>query len=270
MFYIFYNLTRVFLANGEKHWWGLLQDFVLGIAITIYLIYLIPSENELQNIVSTIIAAVYGGLLTLVGVAWTIKDGNDKRKEDLRRIENEKAEEERLKYRPIVHVYAGPYSGLKTDINVFSWLNNTDKISKTSTENLSVANRIHSCYFGNTDFSNVYVWGIKINGHMTHFSSIRYIKKENYFYLDFADKPLYTEKPIETISLIFEDLLENLYELPLEHTFSDSFKWYIIQGNNPSFYIGKAKREDNYEQHIDGEGISTVHNQSTDKKKWLY
>ena len=83
MVYIFYNLTRVFLANGEKHWWGLLQDFIFGIAITIYLIYLMPSTNGLQNVVSTIIAAVYGGLLTLVGVAWTIKSANDDKKKEL-------------------------------------------------------------------------------------------------------------------------------------------------------------------------------------------
>ena len=83
MVYIFYNLTRVFLANGEKDWWGLLQDFIFGIAITIYLIYLMPSTNGLQNVVSTIIAAVYGGLLTLVGVAWTIKSANDDKKKDL-------------------------------------------------------------------------------------------------------------------------------------------------------------------------------------------
>lgn len=84
MVYIFYNLTRVFLANGEKHWWGLLQDFIFGIAITIYLICLIPETDGLQNVVSTIIAAVYGGLLTLVGVAWTIKDSENKRKEEER------------------------------------------------------------------------------------------------------------------------------------------------------------------------------------------
>lgn len=227
------------------------------------------TSTNFETFVS-VYAAVLGGAITLAGVAWTIKDANDKRKEDLQRIENDRIEEDRQKYRPIVHVYAGPFSGVKTDISVFSWLHDTDKISKTATETLTVASRIHSCYFGNTDFSNVYVWGIKINGHMTHFSSIRYIKKESYFYLDFSDKPLYTEKPIETISLILEDVLENLYELPLEHTLSSSFKWHVIQGNNPSFYIGKAKKEGKYEQNTDGEGVSAVHNQSGDRKKWLY
>lgn len=82
MVYIFYNLTRAFLSNAQKHWWGLLQDFLWGIAITVYLIFLIP-DSALQTIVMTIIAAIYGGLLTLVGVAWTIKDANDEKKKDL-------------------------------------------------------------------------------------------------------------------------------------------------------------------------------------------
>lgn len=81
MVYIFYNLARAFLSNTKKHWWGLLQDFLWGVAITIYLIFLIPDE-PLQTIVLSITAAVYGGLLTLVGVAWTIKDNSEKIKQE--------------------------------------------------------------------------------------------------------------------------------------------------------------------------------------------
>ena len=60
---------------------GLLQNFLVGIGLTIYLIYLIP-EKELQTIILTIVAALYGGLITLVGVAWTIKKSDKDRKED--------------------------------------------------------------------------------------------------------------------------------------------------------------------------------------------
>ena len=81
MVYIFYNLARAFLFNAQKHWWGLLQDFLWGIAITVYLIFLIP-DSALQTIVLSITAAVYGGLLTLVGVAWTIKDNSEKIKQE--------------------------------------------------------------------------------------------------------------------------------------------------------------------------------------------
>ena len=60
---------------------GLLQDFLVGIGLTVYLIYLIPGK-ELQTIILTIVAALYGGLITLVGVAWTIKKSDKDRKED--------------------------------------------------------------------------------------------------------------------------------------------------------------------------------------------
>lgn len=60
---------------------GLLQDFLVGIGLTVYLIYLIP-EKELQTIILTIVAALYGGLITLVGVAWTIKKSDKDRLED--------------------------------------------------------------------------------------------------------------------------------------------------------------------------------------------
>ncbi len=198
-------------------------------------------DDNFQTFV-TVYAALIGGGITLAGVAWTIKDGNDKRKEDLDRVEMERKEDDRRKHRPIMHVYAGPYSGLKTDINVMKWLKNTEHISKEATEKLKVPNKIRSCYFGNTEFSNVYVWGIKLNGNITNFDSIRYIKKDSYFYLDFFDKPIYTEKTIETISLIIEDVLENLYELPLDFAYSKEFEWFTIVGNNPSFYIGKVDK----------------------------
>ena len=103
MVYIFYNLARAFLSNTKKQWWGLLQDFLWGIAITVYLIFLVPNDS-LQTIVLSITAAVYGGLLTLVGVAWTIKDTNDKRQEDLIRIESERKEEERKKNIPYIRL----------------------------------------------------------------------------------------------------------------------------------------------------------------------
>ena len=267
MVYIFYNLTRAFLSNAQKHWWGLLQDFLWGIAITVYLIFLIP-DDALQTIVLSITAAVYGGLLTLVGVAWTIKDTNEKRKDDLKRAEQEKREDERLRYRPFVNMFAGPYQGLKTDIQVANWLKSTNDISTVQTKKLSVATFIRSCYFGNTDFSNFYVWGLKINEHITSFDSIRYIKKSSYFFLDFSQQPIYTEKAIESFSLVLEDMLENLYELKLEFEFNTKTGQLIIGGNNPTVWIGKAKHNGNCDCVETVE--QTSHSHSKDKKKWLF
>lgn len=100
MLIVFYNLTIAFLSENKMNKWLLLTDFLLGIGLTVYLIYIIPNDN-LQEILIPVISAVYGGLLTLVGVAWTIKSNNKDRKADLERIENERKEDERKKAKPL-------------------------------------------------------------------------------------------------------------------------------------------------------------------------
>lgn len=76
-------------------------DLVVGLAATVYLIYIIPQELlNLQTIVTTIVAAVYGGILTLVGVAWTIRHSTEERKLMEKKREAERKEEERKKYKP--------------------------------------------------------------------------------------------------------------------------------------------------------------------------
>lgn len=53
------------------------------IGLTTYLLYLIPKQHEkLQTILTAIIAATYGGSLTLLGVVWTIKNEHKRRVED--------------------------------------------------------------------------------------------------------------------------------------------------------------------------------------------
>lgn len=100
---VFYNLVQAFLRSERKNAFWLIADFVAGIAITIYLIFIIPNE-ALQETVLTIIAAVFGGVTTLIGVAWTIRDSNLKRREDLKRIEREKSENERRANIPYIRL----------------------------------------------------------------------------------------------------------------------------------------------------------------------
>lgn len=105
MICIFANLAvqPVVGAKGFLSKLGLIGDFLCGVGFSIYLIYIIPNE-DLRTVVLAIVAAVYGGMMTLVGVAWTIKKGDKDRKDDMQRIEQERQEEERRKYRPVFSV----------------------------------------------------------------------------------------------------------------------------------------------------------------------
>lgn len=223
---------------------------LLAVGISVYTIYLWfwKAGDETQALFSAVMgiyAAILGGAITLGGVAWTIKDGNEKRQEELQRVENEHKEEERKKYRPFVNVYAGyNLQGLPSTepIRVTDWLKNTDKISNVQTENLNIANNIRDCCFANSDFSNFYVWGIKIDDSTTDFKSYRYIRKNVYFQLIFTGS-IYTEKPIEKLSLILEDMLGGLYELKLDFSVNSMYQQIVISGNEPTIFIGEKKME---------------------------
>ena len=82
---IFVNLATAFTLPIDKRStfgkYGMIQDFLVGIGLTIYLIYIIPNIS-IQEIVIPVVAAIYGGLITLVGVAWTIKKAEKDRRDD--------------------------------------------------------------------------------------------------------------------------------------------------------------------------------------------
>ena len=84
MIIVFYSLTVSFLSSTPKNFilkFGFIQDFIVGIGLSIYLIYIIPCD-KIKEIVIPIVSAVYGGILTLVGVDWTIKHAENNRKKD--------------------------------------------------------------------------------------------------------------------------------------------------------------------------------------------
>lgn len=97
---IFSNLIKAFLSGIKSFKWILPFDLLCGVGLSVYLIYRMPNET-LQTIVLTVVAALYGGLLTLVGVAWTIKSEAKNRQDDFDKREQERKEEEKKKARPI-------------------------------------------------------------------------------------------------------------------------------------------------------------------------
>ena len=84
MLIIFTNLFKSFSYPKDRNpaeTWSLLQDFIIGLGLSIYLIYIIP-VYDIKEIVIPVVAAVYGGFITLVGVSWTIKKAEKDRKEE--------------------------------------------------------------------------------------------------------------------------------------------------------------------------------------------
>lgn len=78
---IFTNVICVFLSENQLLNKMISFDLLVGVGLSIYLIYLLPDE-QLKTIVTAVVAALYGGILTLVGVAWTIRHSDKERKEE--------------------------------------------------------------------------------------------------------------------------------------------------------------------------------------------
>lgn len=147
MICIFANLAvqPVVGAKGFLLKLGLIGDFLCGVGFSIYLIYIIPNK-DLRTVVLAIVAAVYGGMMTLVGVAWTIKKGDKDRKDDMQRIEQERQEEERRIYRPVFSVVgknADPQKRISIDLSTVENINKitTNKKKQEQHRTLSSTHR---------------------------------------------------------------------------------------------------------------------------------
>lgn len=200
-----YNLCFAFLGqspNNKSSKVFLLLDFLIGIALTIYLIYITPTVNNLQSIVTTIIAAIYGGLLTLVGVAWTIRKQDEIRRDD-----------EKKGFKPHFNIYHGKLDKHITikcfefDITMKSMISFDDKLNEKYI--------LGDFIIENTDFADFYFVGLSINGVLLLRDANLFIKKSSYAVLTFDNFPLYMQDTIKSISIIVKDLMDNHYAMEL-------------------------------------------------------
>lgn len=221
----FYNLTMSFVSSTTKDALqriGILQDFIVGVALTIYLIYLIPGkqiqingvvtmDNSLRDIVTTVVAAIYGGLLSLVGVAWTIRKTDKDRKEDLRRLEDERKEEERRKYSPVFGVVNKNIDMQKCVSLLLDEIENIDRIVTRNENKKSI--KLQPIQIENSSKIEFYVYGILFNNEFYATPEKNLIKKDYYLQIYFYLGARFTRN--YEISLCIEDLIENRYKVKL-------------------------------------------------------
>ncbi|MBQ4119077.1 MAG: hypothetical protein IJD45_01650 [Clostridia bacterium] len=113
---------------------------------------------------TSIYSAVLGGGITLAGVAWTIKDSNDKRKEDLQRIEYERREEERKKHIPYIKVTSDMIADYYSDVYIRNGLDlsNPSHRSKLN-NNVFYSTQIYDFAIKNVSFANIIIKGVIID-----------------------------------------------------------------------------------------------------------
>lgn len=193
---IFYNSTKSFIKSEKPRIFSIVQDVLFGLLITTYLIFIIK-DASLQTIVTSIVSAVFGGYITLLGVAWTIKDNNEKRIQDERNS--------KIPYLTISHNTAlfECRSFDYTLINAY-----TEVTEKTKCLFL-----IDDFIIKNSQNSDCIPYGYILNGKMFVFDtqpfierniSVKIIITHNTVYVSALDTPI--------ISLVLKDVLGNFYQ----------------------------------------------------------
>ena len=218
---VLYNLTMSFVSNTTKETWqriGILQDFIAGMALTIYLIYIIPGkqveingvvtvDNSLRDIITTIVAAVYGGLLTLVGVAWTIRKGDKDRRED-----------EIEKFKPAFWVLTDCKSLNKEIFDFRCNLNKFTELKQNNPNNSSLVS-IRNFNIQNSDKTAFFIYGFLIDENIYEVNNKFVVNKDDI--VSFFVHDYHIEK-FNDFCIIAEDLIGNLYKCAFRFVNEDS------------------------------------------------
>ena len=233
MICIFANLAvqPVVGAKGFLSKLGLIGDFLFGVGFSIYLIYIIPNK-DLRTVVLAIVAAVYGGMMTLVGVAWTIKKGDKDRKEDLQRLENERKEEERIEYSPVFSVVEKNADPQKRILINLSTVENINKITTNKKNKNNI--ELYPVLIENSSKIEFYVYGFLFDG-VFYATQEKYLIKKDYgFCVYFDDDLSFTCE--HKMAICVEDLIENKYEAELNGIVEN--KTLYIRGNKKLQLMG--------------------------------
>ena len=176
------------------------------IGISYIISFLNPDIDGYETFV-TLFASLLGGGLTLVGVAWTIKDGNEKRQNELERIENERKEEERKKIIPFV--------ALDTDNKEPNHVITLDGIDFSKNNSNQFMYDIENFNIINTDLSIFCIGGLYFNNKVRLCRSFSLINKNWIVQFDIEDIVVLSEE-LSNLGIYAQDLIGNEYKIPLD------------------------------------------------------
>lgn len=222
MIIIFYNIASIFVSQSATRSnlfvkFGIIQDFVVGVGLSVFLIYSISNE-VLQEIVIAVVAALYGGLFTLVGVAWTIRKGDTDRKSDLERIELERKENERKLHIPYLKAVIGVQANEFVNCYIKQPLNFDDAEAVMQLkDNTFYAISIDNFVVKNVSDHNVILRGIIIDDCYYKFDNQQLLESNSLCQIQTTRNwnPAFA-KPLKQLLICVDDLLGNSYTVACE------------------------------------------------------
>lgn len=210
----------------------IVETIILTIVASYKLLWKVPVDgqtvdNTLFSAVVGLYAAILGGGLTLAGVAWTIKHGEQQRKE-----------EERKKLQPLFS-FVNKNLFQETDRKKLTYIygskligSDNNNLEKSQSESI-----IETFSMENTSKIEFFVCGLYINNVLYKTNTKELIKKEHTIIFDF-DQVSLNLKTVNEIKLYIEDLMGIQYTMQLEFSISDHIA--TIIGNKPLQLVENA------------------------------
>ena len=236
----FYNLAKAFVNRTSRETFDnvvLILDFLVGVALTIYLIFIIPNET-LQTVVTAIVAAIYGGLLTLVGVAWTIRNGDKARAEDLRRVEAERTEQERKKYIPYLKVTKHDTTQIAAQASIFRDIdfNNEEEMAQLQDRPFVVVN-IDSFKIKNISDANILLMGINLDNQFYAFNKTFLLERNEVCVITTTGLSfIQTLNLFSKMFIVLNDILGNTYQCECQMRFKAGDATFCHEVNEKKYY----------------------------------
>lgn len=181
----------------------LVLELLFGMGIAIYLIYIIPNDT-LQSIIVAIVAAVFGGLFTLIGVAWIFKKGDIERKED-----------ERKKNVPYMKVVYGIKESSEICAHIYKGLElSSAKELEIVDGNSLYLITIQDCIMKNISETNIILQGVLFNNKRYDFSDPVILEKSEVCKIRITGNHSIVVPNLEnTLNLIVNDTMDNIYSI---------------------------------------------------------
>ena len=235
------SLASTFLSETKALRFLLPLDLLLAIGLIAYLAYIIPDE-VLRNVILAITESVLGGLIALVGVAWTIKHTNASRQEDLTRIENERREEERKKHIPYLRISFEkelPTIAVNAHIRTGIDFNNPDDL-RSLEGNVYFCINVNDFSVKNVSNANVILKGVILHQKYYSFDQAEIVEPGACCKVKTTNNYMIAMPCAETsISLIVDDILDNTYEVicPVSYDL-DSMRLCVVNKIGDTEYMG--------------------------------
>lgn len=234
--YSIFAIVKYFLFGNVLIRIFLILDCIFLFISTVFVIYNLPYEY--QNIALTLATTVFSGIITLVGVAWTIKDGTEKRNQELLRIENDRKEDERIKHIPYVKITSNEEYTCFAETELMGEVDiNNPQITNFLTNHIFYGVSFENFLIKNISSSNIILEGIKIDKYYYPFKAKILLEVNSCCKINLGDD-VYFSFPSRPM----------LFEIFLKDIIGNSYKINCIFGSkedcgSPSFEVNKDNED---------------------------